>query len=138
MNPLNRLRALVALLLLVGLFSGCLQQKETQKVPFVDVTPAQAKELMDKNPDLLIIDVSPNYDLGHLPGAVSYYLGDGSLDRVIPTLDENGEYLVYCHSDASSVKGAQKLVDAGFKHVYRLQGNYQAWVEAGYEVEPQA
>jgi len=26
-------------------------------------------------------------------------------------------------------------VDAGFKNVYRLEGNYAAWVEAGYEIE---
>jgi rhodanese-related sulfurtransferase len=28
-----------------------------------------------------------------------------------------------------------KLVNAGFEHVYRLIGNYGAWVAAGYEVE---
>ena len=102
---------------------------------YVDLTPAQAKQLIDSTPDLVIIDVSPNYAAGHLPGAVSHYMGDGSLAAAIPTLDKTVPYLVYCHSDSVSMAGAQALVDAGFDAVYRLQGNYSAWVAAGYAVE---
>jgi adenylyltransferase/sulfurtransferase len=102
---------------------------------YVDVSPQEAKELIDNNPDLIVIDVSPAYAQGHLPRAVNYYLGDGSLDEAIPSLDKNGKYLVYCHVDSVAIAGAQKLVDAGFKNVYRLEGNYAAWVAAGYEIE---
>jgi adenylyltransferase/sulfurtransferase len=102
---------------------------------YMDITPEEAKKLIDENPDLIIIDVSPKYDEGHLPGAVNYYLGDGSLDAAIPTLDPEAKYLVYCHVDSVSISGAQALVDAGFKSVYRLEGNYSAWVDAGYEIE---
>ena len=31
--------------------------------------------------------------------------------------------------------GAQLMEDAGFKKVYRLEGNFGAWVAAGYDVE---
>jgi rhodanese-related sulfurtransferase len=102
---------------------------------YIDVTPEEAKKLIDENPGLTIIDVSPNYDNGHLPGAISYYIGDGSLEKAIPSLDPNGKYLVYCHVDSVAIAGAQALVDAGFKNVYRLAGNYAAWVDAGYPVE---
>lgn len=104
-------------------------------VTYQDLTPAEAKELIDNTPDLIIIDVSPNYDEGHLPGAVNYYAGDGSLDEAIPSLDKDKTYLVYCHVDSVSILGAQKLIDAGFTSVYRLAGNYAAWVDAGYEIE---
>ena len=102
---------------------------------YIDVTPQEAKKLIDENPGLIIIDVSPNYDNGHLPGSVSYYIGDGSLEKAIPSLDPNGKYLVYCHVDSVAIAGAQALVDAGFKNVYRLAGNYAAWVDAGYPIE---
>lgn len=110
-------------------------KEETSMSGYVDVTPQEAKKLIGENPDLIIIDVSPNYAKGHLPGAVNYYVGDGSLDKAIPTLDPNGKYLVYCHVDSAAIAGAQALVDAGFKNVYRLVGNYSAWVDAGYPIE---
>ncbi len=106
-----------------------------EKASYVDVTPAEAKALIEKTPDIVIIDVSPVYAKGHLPKAINYYVGDGSLDRAIPKLDKNKTYLVYCHVDSASILGATKLVDAGFTKVYRLKGNYIAWVDAGYPIE---
>ena len=124
-------------LLIIGivLLSGCTDQQQEGQTGYVDVTAAEAKELIDTKPELIIIDVSPNYDNGHLPGAINYYIGDGSLDDAIPSLDKNKEYLVYCHVDSASISGAEKLVNAGFSTVYRLEGNYQAWIDAGYPIE---
>jgi len=102
---------------------------------YTDVSPQEAKELIGNNPDIVIIDVSPNYDEGHLPGAVNYYVGDGSLDTAIPSLAKDAMYLVYCHFESASRAGAQKLVDAGFTNVYRLAGDYSGWVDAGFPVE---
>lgn len=102
---------------------------------YIDIKPEAAYELITDNPEVIVIDVSPNYDDGHLPGAVNYYVGDGSLDEAIPSLDKSGTYLVYCHVDSASIAGAQKLVDAGFSDVYRLDGNYSAWVDAGLPIE---
>ena len=124
---------LVVLTVLV--LAGCTEQQANNEGGYIDVTAAEAKQLIDTKPDLIIIDVSPSYDNGHIPGAINYYIGDGSLDAAIPTLDKNKEYLVYCHVDSASIGGAQKLVDAGFTMVYRLEGNYQAWLDAGYPIE---
>jgi len=106
-----------------------------EQTTYTDISPTEAKELIDNNPDLIIIDVSPNYDNGHLPGAVNYYVGDGSLDAAVETLDKEAMYLVYCHFESASRAGAQKLIDYGFTNVYRLEGDYSAWVDAGYEIE---
>jgi rhodanese-related sulfurtransferase len=108
---------------------------EQNEITYIDVSTEEAKNLIDTNLDLIVIEVSPHYDEGHLPGAVHYYLGDGSLDAAIPSLDPNGEYLVYCHVDFVAIAGAQKLIDAGFKTVYRSEGNYGAWKASGYPIE---
>ena len=108
---------------------------EGSAISYIDVSPQKAKDLIDNTLDLVVIDVSPHYDKGHLPGAVHYYLGDGSLDAAIPSLDKSKPYLVYCHVDSVAIAGAQKLIDAGIETVYRLEGNYAAWVDAGYEIE---
>lgn len=114
---------------------GCSQPSTSPQNTYVDVTAAEAKALIDDNPDIIIIDVSPDYLQGHVPGAVNYYIADGSLTEAIPTLDKDRTYLVYCTMQAGSVQGAQELIDAGFENVYRLNGNFQAWVDAGYPVE---
>ncbi len=108
---------------------------EEMEYSYMDVSAMEAYKMLMDNPEIFVIDVSPLYDQGHLPGAISAPLGDGTLDELIPTWNMEGTYLVYCHADEPSMMGAQKLVDAGFMNVYRLQGNYAAWVEAGYPVE---
>jgi rhodanese-related sulfurtransferase len=126
----------ILLLALVGVFTIVSCNNDTDGTTgYTDLTPAEAQNLIADNPDLIIIDVSPAYDQGHLPGAVSYPVGDGTLEAVIPTLDKDATYLVYCHVDSVAIQGALALVDAGFTNVYRLEGNYSGWVDAGYPIE---
>ena len=107
------------------------------KDTYRDIVPEEAYTmLMDETFDLVIDVVGLDiYSLGHLPGAVNYIWADGTLAEMIPTLDINGTYLVYCHTDPPSTASAQALVEAGIESVYRLEGNYRAWVEAGYPIE---
>ena len=107
------------------------------KQTYMDIKPAEAYERYQNNEFDLIIDVVglDIYSLGHLPGAVNYVWADGTLTRKIPDLDPLLTYLVYCHTDPPSTAGAQLLVDAGFENIYRLEGNFAAWKNAGYPVE---
>ena len=114
--------------------TGMPMMGKTTEAGYIDLTPEEAKLLIDSTPDLVIVDVSPKYAEGHLPGALHYYVGDGSLDAAVPMLDMTKPYLVYCHVDSASIAGATKLVEAGFNPVYRLEGNFSAWVEAGFPV----
>ena len=100
---------------------------------YTDVTAEFAKTMMDVDSRLVIVDVSPIYAQGHLPGSISVPLS--SIDTQIKMLDKSAHYLIYCHSDAASIQGADTFMNAGFNPVYRLEGNYQAWVDAGYPVE---
>ena len=104
-------------------------------VLYQNLSVQDAKSLIDNHKDVVVIDISTRYDQGHVPGAVNYPISDGSLDKALDSLDKDKMYLVYCHGDRPSIAAATKLKEAGFKHVYRLVGNYQAWVDAGYAVE---
>ncbi len=119
---------LLFLLLITSLFA-------TTTKAYTDISVQDAYKMIKENKELIIVDVSPLYDKGHIPGAISAYVGDGTLDKELKKWDMKKTYLVYCHSDVASMLGAQKLVDAGFKVVYRLKGNYGAWVDAGYPTE---
>ena len=109
---------------------------QNQKImEYTDLEAKEAHELIMSESDLVIIDVSPRFEKGHIPGAINYYVGDGTLDANISSLDKSKIYLVYCHVDRASIAGATKLVEAGFPKVYRLKGNYSAWLSDGYPIE---
>lgn len=107
------------------------------KDTYMDITPDEAYQRLQNDEFDLIIDVVglDIYNNGHLPGAVNYVWADGTLNSKIDELDPSLTYLVYCHTDPPSTASAQALVDAGFKTVYRLEGNYAAWKNAGYPIE---
>jgi rhodanese-related sulfurtransferase len=103
------------------------------KDSYKDVNAYQARNLMKIYPNLKIIDISGTYDMGHIPGSMNFFIGDGSLDKALQNLNKKNRYLVYYHSNQTSKEAAQKFADAGFKKVYRLDGNFSSWVEAGFD-----
>ena len=44
--------------------------------------------------------------------------------------------VVYCQSGRRSDIAAETLADLGYRHVYNVDGSMDAWVEAGYPVQP--
>ena len=100
---------------------------------YKDVNAYEAYNLTKIYPNLKIIDVSGTFDMGHIPGSINLFIGDGSLDEALANLSKNDRYLVYYHSDNKSIEAATKLKEAGFKRVYRLNGNFSSWVEAGFD-----
>jgi rhodanese-related sulfurtransferase len=98
------------------------------------LTPQEAKELLDKTTDVVIIDLSPrHYDEGHLPGAVN--LPTSAIPAAVSGWDKNSTYIVYSHWTGAPLTGAALLKEAGFPNVYALKGNFGAWVDSGYPVE---
>ncbi len=100
---------------------------------YKDVNAYQARNLMRLYPNLKIIDISGTYNMGHIPGSINLFIGDGSLDKALAELNKSDRYLIYYHADKTSKEAATKFLKAGFKRIYRLNGNYSSWVEAGFE-----
>lgn len=44
--------------------------------------------------------------------------------------------VVYCQSGHRSNIAAETLADLGYRHVYSVTGSMDAWVEAGFPLEP--
>ena len=107
------------------------------EVSFIDIAASVVKSKMDAGDFEAIFDVSPQFNTGHLPGATNAKASAGGTDlsELIESMDKTKTYLVYCHSDSPAMAGAQLMEDAGFENVYRLEGNFGAWVDAGYDVE---
>lgn len=44
--------------------------------------------------------------------------------------------VVYCQSGHRSNIAAETLADLGYTHVYNVSGSMNAWLDAGYEIQP--
>lgn len=119
---------------LEGNYAGWTAAGNPVEMPgYMNVTAEQAKNAIDATGSrIVIVDVSPMYLEGHIAGAVNKPLA--TLESELKTMDKARSYLIYCHTDEAGISGAENFVNAGFNPVHRLEGNYAAWVDAGYPV----
>jgi rhodanese-related sulfurtransferase len=97
-----------------------------------DITTQEAKQLIDNNKNLTVIDVREESEYcsttGHIPGARNYPLISGVLEEHYQELPLDGEFLVVCQSGHRSNTAAEFLDANGFQHIYDMQGGMSAWV----------
>ena len=93
------------------------------------VGPWEAKELIESNGDLLVIDVRTpgEYRQGALPGSkllplIELMRGNHDLPREKPIL-------LVCAVGGRSQTAARQLVQKGYRDIYNLQGGLSAWVK---------
>lgn len=96
-----------------------------------DVNSLEAKNMIDSNDQLIVIDVREKYEYcaveGHIPGALNYPLNSGVLQQRYEELPRDGEILVYCRSGGRSNVASNFLDDNGFLHIYDMLGGFLAW-----------
>jgi rhodanese-related sulfurtransferase len=97
-----------------------------------ELTVAQAKERLAKNPQALLIDVREDSEWEKAHATQAIHLGKGILERdlekTIP--DINREMIMYCGGGFRSALTADVAQKMGYKNVYSLAGGYRALVEA--------
>ena len=107
------------------------------------VTADELKAVLAKNKPVTVIDVRATNDLGQskIKGAIHVKLRRLQARLALPPLNNiprNGEVVTYCAcpNDEASIRAAQILSDAGFKHVRALKGGWVAWKKTDGQVEP--
>jgi len=107
---------------------------EKIKPDFVNIEVAEARDLIDSNSDLVIIDVrSPlEFEFGHISNAISIPLYE--LTQRINELNKDDTILVYCRRGTKSEEASRILAQNGFDNVHNMLGGIDAWSFAGYEV----
>lgn len=126
--------AVIAAGVLTAALSACGQEKtgqdtkaaqeDTVKAEYKKITAEEAKERMDKDDKVVILDVrtEEEYQEGHVPGAIvipNETISSGPLEE-LPDMDQ--EILVYCRSGNRSAQAAKKLAEAGYTQVYDFGG----------------
>jgi rhodanese-related sulfurtransferase len=79
------------------------------------LTGCAIAEPIELGSDTVVVDVRTpaEYADGHLEGAVNLDLTSGQLEAEIPSLDAEGEYVVYCKSGNRSAQAAALMEGAG-------------------------
>jgi len=98
---------------------------------FTSINPAQLTALINRE-DALLVDLSAqgDFEKGHIPGARN--IAPSQFDPESKQLSRARELPVAltCRSGMASADAAKKLVKAGYKRVYWLDGGVAAWQQA--------
>jgi rhodanese-related sulfurtransferase len=93
-----------------------------------------ALELIDENPDLVIVDVRTvtEFDDGHIDGAINIPVDE--IGDKLDELDKDDELLVYCRTGNRSGRAVGILKDAGYTRIYHMHEGISVWIQQGYPV----
>lgn len=91
------------------------------------ISADEAKDLLDKNPDVLLIDVRQpeEYRQGHIPGAILLPLPE--LPDKLGELNITRGIVTYCRLGRRSLAAAQLIADEMDSEVYTIDGGIKAW-----------
>lgn len=104
-----------------------------------DVTPQEAKNMIDTNEDLIVVDVrekeseycdkdpTPPMPPGHIPGALNYPWNSGIFQERYQELPQDGEILLVCRSGNRSNQAAEFLDAKSYLNIYDMEGGMLAW-----------
>lgn len=102
--------------------------------------PLRVKLMIDSGQVVLVDVRRPDmYDMGHLPGALSFPLSefDGVIERFKATVKRDAPLILYCAGVTcrdSHTFGA-RLIEMGYTDVSVYAGGYSEWQEMEFEVE---
>lgn len=110
-----------------------------------EVSPEEAKALLDAAPASLIMDVREphEWDTGHLPGAILVPLaqvpmradpGSPAADARV-TAHKDDLIITQCRSGQRSVLAADALQNLGYSNVASMRGGILLWARSGYPID---
>ena len=116
---------LILIITCTAILYGCTSGGENKmKNSYEQITPAEAKEIMDDRDGYVILDVrtQEEYDEAHIDGAnlIPDYEIAARAESILK--DKNQLILVYCRSGRRSKNAASELVSLGYTNVKEFGG----------------
>jgi len=99
------------------------------------LTVKDAKTLIDKTPNLYILDVRTPDEYNQARMKNSVLIPDYELGKRLSEVPKNRPVLVICAVGARSKPASELLVSKGYKEVYHLNDGLVGWYRAGMPIE---
>ncbi|MBS3909437.1 MAG: rhodanese-like domain-containing protein [Actinobacteria bacterium] len=98
-----------------------------QRAAYQNIDAAKAKELIDSDTNLQIIDVREEYEFaeGYITGAKLIPIGQ--FTSRMNEIDKNKPVLVYCAVGSRSASAAEVLAQSGYTNVYNFGAGMGSW-----------
>ena len=123
---------MVILLLITAGFQSC---KDATATEIHTVTPAEMQNHLKYNREVQVVDVQTHeeYEKSHLLNARNI-IYDQDFRKKLEKLDKSKPVAVYCTTGKVSPEAAQILKEAGFLHIYVLEGGIKKWEDEKQEI----
>ncbi|CUT00812.1 rhodanese-like domain-containing protein [Candidatus Kryptobacter tengchongensis] len=132
----TRFKVFLLFSLLLYFVSCTARVSQNQTSTYIDITPIEAREKIQKAKNVLLLDVRTKEEFSeeHIKNALNIPVQE--LEKRLDELKKykNFEIIVYCRSGARSRRASEILVKNGFKFVYNLSGGIIEWKKQ-FEVE---
>ena len=102
--------------------------------PDIEVTPAQARELVDAGAQLIDVRETYEYEAGRIAGARHIELE--RLAAQAETIDKDRPVIFQCRLGARSAMATQAFRAAGYD-AWSMAGGIQRWADEGLPMEPE-
>src|SRR5918995_4518840 len=117
-------------------FCGIPQAQASESIDELPkITVGELKEKLDAGKEVAVLDVREphEYEVANLDAQGAKLIPLGELPNRLSELNQTDEVAVYCKTGGRSAKAVKILQDAGFGHVYNVEGGITAWSE---EIDP--
>jgi rhodanese-related sulfurtransferase len=99
---------------------------------YADITVEQLAELVEKE-EVTLVNVHIPYE-GELPNTDLFIAYDEIADHLDELPAKDAPIVLYCRSGGMSTSAAQELAELGYSNVLEVDGGFNAWKAAGYEL----
>jgi hydroxyacylglutathione hydrolase len=126
---------------LLGYLEGGLEAWASAGLPVASVprlSVGKLRERLRSRDGLALLDVRQDseWEAGHISGAV--HIENGRMVNAPLPWPDDQPIAIYCAVGARSMAGISVLLRRGFTHLYLVDGGFNAWHEAGYEVHSES
>jgi rhodanese-related sulfurtransferase len=105
-----------------------------------EIRAVDVKEMMDSGKEIVLLDARSSKEWGEsevkLPGSIRIQITE--IDNYLKKIPQNVPVITYCtcRHEKLSIRMTEILIENGFENARFLLGGFDAWMSAGYPLEP--